>query len=205
MIQVKSSFALIKAINKISTHNEKNKLKKYQIQVSNFYFQLRRLEQQISENFIGVLFPKTAKEFVEEIIGDSGEAAVETAVYVTEGLEISPQQKARLLRCLNNIKEIICESNEPAHILAKELQDSIEAEFLNNICTNNTFSSQISFIENSNTPEINIGIINNKIDSSLLTKHTYIKNVRIARLPFASHAEKGSTVPSVLGVKRISM
>ena len=158
-------FALIKAINKISTHNEKNKLKKYQIQVSNFYFQLRRLEQQISENFIGVLFPKTAKEFVEEIIGDSGEAAVETAVYVTEGLEISPQQKARPLRCLNNNKEIICESNEPAHILANELQDSIEAEFLNNICTNNTFSSQISFIENSNTPEINIGIINNKIEA----------------------------------------
>ena len=82
---------------------------------------MRRLEQQISENFIGVLFPKTAKEFVEEIIGDSGEAAVETAVYVTEGLEISPQQKARLLRCLNNIKEIICESNEPYKFADKNI------------------------------------------------------------------------------------
>lgn len=158
-------FALIKAINKVSTHNEKNKFKKYQIQVSNFYFQLRRLELQISENLIGILFPKTAKEFVEEIIGESGESVVETAINMTEGLEISPQQKARLLRCLNNIKEIICESNEPTHILAKELQDSIEAEFLNNICTNNTFSSQISFIENSKSSEINIGITNNKIEA----------------------------------------
>ena len=83
-------FALIKAMNKVATHTEESKLKKYKTQALNLYMLLRRTERQLSDTIIGNLFPATSKDFVEEITGIGGESILESSVYMIEGLEINP-------------------------------------------------------------------------------------------------------------------
>ena len=157
-------FALIKAVNKVATHTEESKLKKYKTQALNLYMLLRRTERQLSDNIIGHLFPATSKDFVEEITGIDGESILETSGYMIEGLEINPRQKASLLRSIQNLKDIMFESDDPLHILARELKDSIEAEFLNNICSYKTENSKIEFIDIPKTRQVEIAINDKGID-----------------------------------------
>lgn len=157
-------FTLIKAINKTSSHSEGTKYPQYRLQVSRFYTLLKETEKQYSENIIGGLFPASSKEFLDNIMGTIGESELENAFYMIDSLSIAPQQKARLLRCIQNMKEIMAESSEPIPVFTKELQDSIEAEFLNNVCSNGTDYSTIEFSENTKTKKISVYIRNNKIE-----------------------------------------
>ncbi len=156
-------FTLIKAINRAANTNEDTKRQRIERLVFNLYFFLKSLERHGTSDLLGVFFPLSSKSFIEDIITPSGVSILEDLAYSVEGFEMNPQQKARLLRYVNDIKRFLEESTDPTSVFTKELQESIEAEFLNNICSYKTNRTKIEFVETTDMTRLEIEIENNVV------------------------------------------
>lgn len=164
----KSLFALIKAIGNMENHTDEQRYRKIRLQAAMLYNQLSSIEKSLQTNIKEKLaLPSNSKEFTEELMDATlaDNLLFEGKEKLAENIDIPPQQKARILRYLESIKEEMQEDKEPQSILKKELEAIIEAEFLNNICTNGTQHSEITFHEGTHSDYVSVSLEQNKVSA----------------------------------------
>ena len=171
----KMLFALTKAIGNMGNHNDEQRYRRIRFQAAMLYNQLSSIEKNLQINIKEkLILPPNINEFMEELMDATiaDNLLLEEKEKFTEHIDITPQQKARILRYLENIKEEIQENKEPQNILKKEFETIIEAEFLNNICTNGTEHSEIAFYEGTHDNNVFISLEKNKIKDISATNLT---------------------------------
>lgn len=161
-------FSLIKAIGNVSSHNNEQQYRDIRILASMLYNRLTIIEKEQQIDIKAQLaLPLKVSEFIEELMSASitNKFLLDDKEKLTEGLDITPQQKARIVKFLKELKEKVFKSNEPQDILKSEFETIIEAEFLNNVCTNGTEYSEISFYEETYDNNVEITLKKNKVNA----------------------------------------
>lgn len=168
-------FSLIKAIENVGNYDDAQRYRNFRSHAFMLYNLLTSIEKTQEIDLKGKLaIPSKLNEFMEELMNATiaDKFVLDDKKKLIEELDITPQQKARLTRYFERLKEKIFESKEPQDILKKEFEKNIEAEFLNNICTNGTEYSEISFYEDIHDNNVTITLEQNKVKAISVSNWT---------------------------------
>lgn len=157
----KTLFALIKSISNGKRHNNDNYRNRETLRLITFlYSKLSRL----GVDNISIGLPPSPREFSEMFSQDI--EVLELLSYVQnniESLDITPSNKSNILSTIENIRNRIEERTKPLKAFRNELNSSIEAEFLNNICRKGSDISEITFKEQDTQDNLHVILQNNKV------------------------------------------
>lgn len=156
----KTLFALIKSIINVKKHTGDYRTRETLKLIVFLYNKLSRLD--IENNSIGL--PSTAGELSEILFRDlDGLNFLSYIQSNIESLDITPSSKYSILSDIENIKIQLEGRTKPWKAFKNELNLSIEAEFLNNICRKGSDISEITFREQDTQDELHVVLKNNKV------------------------------------------
>lgn len=155
----KMLFALVKAFNNTKHFNENAKRREITRLANTLYRYFNMAELNMSDSPI----PKEYKDFIQNL-NNYDEETVAYIKYIEESLktvEIMPRYKASILRCLDNISELLINSMSPERLFMKEMSSSLKAEFKSNVTTYGADISEVTFYDNDKTDPLHIVIKDN--------------------------------------------
>lgn len=140
-------FSTIKALSNTLSNDENRKKDLINKHVTSLYHRLFSKRQLMLSEEFNTLFPRLTTQFVRELNdATSINDFISKRVVFIERLEITPRQKALMLRDLENIRRCKEEGDNVASQLSTEIAYLIESEFLNKICSNGSNNSKVIFI-----------------------------------------------------------
>lgn len=104
----------------------------------------------------------------------------------TGKINIVPQQRAKIIRSIDQLVQLATESSNSEKMLERAFQSIIGAEFLNSICTYNTEMSEICFSEGQGK-DITIQIKENKVTEFKCKTETFVKDATLVESPLYIH------------------
>ena len=134
-----------------------------------------------------MILPSTAAAFLKEVESFANDKRwVSQLKDKLEKINIVPQQRAKIIRSIDQLVQLATESSNSEKMLERAFQSIIGAEFLNSICTYNTEMSEICFSEEQGK-DITIQIKENKVTEFKCKTETFVKDATLVESPLYIH------------------
>lgn len=151
------------------------------------YTYVTHAEEESGEKIKGVILPSTSTAFLKEVESFANDKRwISQLKGNLEKINIVPQQRAKIIRSIDQLVQSAIESSNSEKMLGRAFQSIIGAEFLNSICTYNTDLSEICFSEEKGK-DITIQIKQNKVTELKCKTETFVKDATLVESPLYIH------------------
>ena len=155
-------FSVIKSLSNADRLSSQSQDRIMRLNCAALYMYVKHTETESGEKIKGVILPSTAAAFLKEVESFANDKRwVSQLKDKLEKINIVPQQRAKIIRSIDQLVQLATESSNSEKMLERAFQSIIGAEFLNSICTYNTEMSEICFSEEQGK-DITIQIKENK-------------------------------------------
>lgn len=180
-------FSVIKSLSNADRLNSQSQDRIMRLNCAALYMYVKHTETESGEKIKGVILPSTAAAFLKEVESFANDKRwVSQLKDKLEKINIVPQQRAKIIRSIDQLVQLATESSNSEKMLERAFQSIIEAEFLNSICTYNTEMSEICFSEEQGK-DITIQIKENKVTEFKCKTETFVKDATLVESPLYIH------------------
>lgn len=180
-------FSVIKSLSNADRLNSQSQDRIMRLNCAALYMYVKHTETESGEKIKGVILPSTAAAFLKEVESFANDKRwVSQLKDKLEKINIVPQQRAKIIRSIDQLVQLATESSNSEKMLERAFQSIIGAEFLNYICTYNTEMSEICFSEEQGK-DITIQIKENKVTGFKCKTETFVKDATLVESPLYIH------------------
>lgn len=180
-------FSVIKSLSNADRLNSQSQDRIMRLNCAALYMYVKHTETESGEKIKGVILPSTAAAFLKEVESFANDKRwVSQLKDKLEKINIVPQQRAKIIRSIDQLVQLATESSNSEKMLERAFQSIIGAEFLNSICTYNTEMSEICFSEEQGK-DITIQIKENKVTEFKCKTETFVKDATLVESPLYIH------------------
>lgn len=180
-------FSVIKSLSNADRLSSQSQDRIMRLNCAALYMYVKHTETESGEKIKGVILPSTAAAFLKEVESFANDKRwVSQLKDKLEKINIVPQQRAKIIRSIDQLVQLATESSNSEKMLERAFQSIIEAEFLNSICTYNTEMSEICFSEEQGK-DITIQIKENKVTEFKCKTETFVKDATLVESPLYIH------------------
>lgn len=160
-------FTIIKSINNIKGYDENIRNRELRKRFVLLRSSLKHLSAEELVPFLhtwnlqGTDFDVLMESLFEKLVDKANWKRMDEALQSLSAVE--PRFRVRVEKALGDMKQIVFRSNDASELLKHELENMIEAEFLNRICTIDTLHSQITLKDDAGNVCLNIGLEKDKV------------------------------------------
>lgn len=180
-------FSVIKSLSNADRLNSQSQDRIMRLNCAALYMYVKHTETESGEKIKGVILPSTAAAFLKEVESFANDKRwVSQLKDKLEKINIVPQQRAKIIRSIDQLVQLATESSNSEKMLERAFQSIIGTEFLNSICTYNTEMSEICFSEEQGK-DITIQIKENKVTEFKCKTETFVKDATLVESPLYIH------------------
>ena len=180
-------FSVIKSLSNADRLSSQSQDRIMRLNCAALYMYVKHTETESGEKIKGVILPSTAAAFLKEVESFANDKRwVSQLKDKLEKINIVPQQRAKIIRSIDQLVQLATESSNSEKMLERAFQRIIGAEFLNSICTYNTEMSEICFSEEQGK-DITIQIKENKVTGFKCKTETFVKDATLVESPLYIH------------------
>ena len=180
-------FSVIKSLSNADRLSSQSQDRIMRLNCAALYMYVKHTETESGEKIKGVILPSTAAAFLKEVESFANDKRwVSQLKDKLEKINIVPQQRAKIIRSIDQLVQLATESSNSEKMLERAFQSIIGSEFLNSICTYNTEMSEICFSEEQGK-DITIQIKENKVTGFKCKTETFVKDATLVESPLYIH------------------
>lgn len=180
-------FSVIKSFGNTDRLSIQSLGRAMRLKAAQLYSSINLAEKESGEKIKDDILPPTLNGFMKELeTYPDDKTWTDRIKEVLEKTNIVPQQRARIVRYMNQLARLTTEKTNPEMMLEREFQAMLEAEFLNSICSYGTECSEIRFSEESEG-EMYIRLTNNKIADFKCVKGSWTQDATLVESPLYIH------------------
>lgn len=180
-------FSVIKSLSNADRLSSQSQDRIMRVNSALLYAYVTHAEKESGEKIKGVILPSTSTAFLKDAESFANDKRwVSQLKRKLEKINIVPQQRAKIIRSIDQLVQLATESSNSEKMLERALQSIIGAEFLNSICTYNTEMSEICFSEGQGK-DITIQIKENKVTEFKCKTETFVKDATLVESPLYIH------------------
>ena len=180
-------FSVIKSLSNADRLSSQSQDRIMRLNCAALYMYVKHTETESGEKIKGVILPSTAAAFLKEVESFANDKRwVSQLKDKLEKINIVPQQRAKIIRSIDQLVQLATESSNSEKMLERAFQSIIGAEFLNSISTSNTEMSEICFSEEQGK-DITIQIKENKVTEFKCKTETFVKDATLVESPLYIH------------------
>ena len=180
-------FSVIKSLSNADRLNSQSQDRIMRLNCAALYMYVKHTETESGEKIKGVILPSTAAAFLKEVESFANDKRwVSQLKDKLEKINIVPQQRAKIIRSIDQLVQLATESSNSEKMLERAFQSIIGAEFLNSICTYKSKMSEICFSEEQGK-DITIQIKENKVTGFKCKTETFVKDATLVESPLYIH------------------
>ena len=176
-------FSVIKSLSNADRLSSQSQDRIMRVNSALLYAYVTHAEKESGEKIKGVILPSTSTAFLKDAESFANDKRwVSQLKRKLEKINIVPQQRAKIIRSIDQLVQLATESSNSEKMLERAFQSIIGAEFLNSICTYNTEMSEICFSEGQGK-DITIQIKENKVTEFKCKTETFVKDATLVESP----------------------
>lgn len=180
-------FSVIKSLSNADRLSSQSQDRIMRVNSALLYAYVTHAEKESGEKIKGVILPSTSTAFLKDAESFANDKRwVSQLKRKLEKINIVPQQRAKIIRSIDQLVQLATESSNSEKMLERAFQSIIGAEFLNPICTYNTEMSEICFSEGQGK-DITIQIKENKVTEFKCKTETFVKDATLVESPLYIH------------------
>lgn len=180
-------FSVIKSLSNADRLSSQSQDRIMRVNSALLYAYVTHAEKESGEKIKGVILPSTSTAFLKDAESFANDKRwVSQLKRKLEKINIVPQQRAKIIRSIDQLVQLATESSNSEKMLERAFQSIIGAEFLNSICTYNTEMSEICFSEGQGK-DITIQIKENKVTEFKCKTETFVKDATLVESPLYIH------------------
>lgn len=180
-------FSVIKSLSNADRLSSQSQDRIMRVNSALLYAYVTHTEKESGEKIKGVILPSTSTAFLKDAESFANDKRwVSQLKRKLEKINIVPQQRAKIIRSIDQLVQLATESSNSEKMLERAFQSIIGAEFLNSICTYNTEMSEICFSEGQGK-DITIQIKENKVTEFKCKTETFVKDATLVESPLYIH------------------
>lgn len=180
-------FSVIKSLSNADRLSSQSQDRIMRVNSALLYAYVTHAEKESGEKIKGVILPSTSTAFLKDAESFANDKRwVSQLKRKLEKINIVPQQRAKIIRNIDQLVQLATESSNSEKMLERAFQSIIGAEFLNSICTYNTEMSEICFSEGQGK-DITIQIKENKVTEFKCKTETFVKDATLVESPLYIH------------------
>lgn len=180
-------FSVIKSLSNADRLSSQSQDRIMRVNCAALYAYVTHAEKESGEKIKGVILPSTSTAFLKDAESFANDKRwVSQLKRKLEKINIVPQQRAKIIRSIDQLVQLATESSNSEKMLERAFQSIIGAEFLNSICTYNTEMSEICFSEGQGK-DITIQIKENKVTEFKCKTETFVKDATLVESPLYIH------------------
>lgn len=180
-------FSVIKSLSNADRLSSQSQDRIMRVNSALLYAYVTHAEKESGEKIKGVILPSTSTAFLKDAESFANDKRwVSQLKRKLEKINIVPQQRAKIIRSIDQLVQLATESSNSEKMLERAFQSIIGAEFLNSICTYNTEMSEICFSEGQGK-NITIQIKENKVTEFKCKTETFVKDATLVESPLYIH------------------
>lgn len=180
-------FSVIKSLSNADRLSSQSQDRIMRVNSALLYAYVTHAEKESREKIKGVILPSTSTAFLKDAESFANDKRwVSQLKRKLEKINIVPQQRAKIIRSIDQLVQLATESSNSEKMLERAFQSIIGAEFLNSICTYNTEMSEICFSEGQGK-DITIQIKENKVTEFKCKTETFVKDATLVESPLYIH------------------
>lgn len=180
-------FSVIKSLSNADRLSSQSQDRIMRVNSALLYAYVTHAEKESGEKIKGVILPSTSTAFLKYAESFANDKRwVSQLKRKLEKINIVPQQRAKIIRSIDQLVQLATESSNSEKMLERAFQSIIGAEFLNSICTYNTEMSEICFSEGQGK-DITIQIKENKVTEFKCKTETFVKDATLVESPLYIH------------------
>lgn len=180
-------FSVIKSLSNADRLSSQSQDRIMRVNSALLYAYVTHAEKESGEKIKGVILPSTSTAFLKDAESFANDKRwVSQLKRKLEKINIVPQQRAKIIRSIDQLVQLATESSNSEKMLERAFQSIIGAEFLNSICTYNTEMSEICFSEGQGK-DITIQIKDNKVTEFKCKTETFVKDATLVESPLYIH------------------
>lgn len=180
-------FSVIKSLSNADRLSSQSQDRIMRVNSALLYAYVTHAEKESGEKIKGVILPSTSTAFLKDAESFANDKRwVSQLKRKLEKINIVPQQRAKIIRSIDQLVQLATESSNSEKMLKRAFQSIIGAEFLNSICTYNTEMSEICFSEGQGK-DITIQIKENKVTEFKCKTETFVKDATLVESPLYIH------------------
>lgn len=180
-------FSVIKSLSNADRLSSQSQDRIMRVNSALLYAYVTHAEKESGEKIKGVILPSTSTAFLKDAESFANDKRwVSQLKRKLEKINIVPQQRAKIIRSIDQLVQLATESSNSEKMLERAFQSIIGAEFLNSICTYNTEMSEICFSEGQ-SKDITIQIKENKVTEFKCKTETFVKDATLVESPLYIH------------------
>lgn len=180
-------FSVIKSLSNADRLSSQSQNRIMRVKSALLYTYVTHAEEESGEKIKGVILPSTPTAFLKEVESFANDKRwISQLKGNLEKINIVPQQRAKIIRSIDQLVQSAIESSNSEKMLGRAFQSIIGAEFLNSICTYNTDLSEICFSEEKGK-DITIQIKQNKVTEFKCKTETFVKDATLVESPLYIH------------------
>ncbi len=180
-------FSVIKSLSNADRLSSQSQDRIMRVNSALLYAYVTHAEKESGEKIKGVILPSTSTAFLKDAESFADDKRwVSQLKRKLEKINIVPQQRAKIIRSIDQLVQLATESSNSEKMLERAFQSIIGAEFLNSICTYNTEMSEICFSEGQGK-DITIQIKENKVTEFKCKTETFVKDATLVESPLYIH------------------
>lgn len=180
-------FSVIKSLSNADRLSSQSQDRIMRVNSALLYAYVTHAEKESGEKIKGVILPSTSTAFLKDAESFANDKRwVSQLKRKLEKINIVPQQRAKIIRSIEQLVQLATESSNSEKMLERAFQSIIGAEFLNSICTYNTEMSEICFSEGQGK-DITIQIKENKVTEFKCKTETFVKDATLVESPLYIH------------------
>ena len=180
-------FSVIKSLSNADRLSSQSQDRIMRVNSALLYAYVTHAEKESGEKIKGVILPSTSTAFLKDAESFANDKRwVSQLKRKLEKINIVPQQRAKIIRSIDQLVQLATESSNSEKMLERAFQSIIGAEFLNSICTYNTEMSEICFSEGQGK-DITIQIKENKVTEFKCKTETFVKDATLVQSPLYIH------------------
>lgn len=180
-------FSVIKSLSNADRLSSQSQDRIMRVNSALLYAYVTHAEKESGEKIKGVILPSTSTAFLKDAESFANDKRwVSQLKRKLEKINIVPQQRAKIIRSIDQLVQLATESSNSEKMLERAFQSIIGAEFLNSICTYNTEMSEICFSEGQGK-DITIQIKENKVTEFKCKTEIFVKDATLVESPLYIH------------------
>lgn len=180
-------FSVIKSLSNADRLSSQSQDRIMRVNSALLYAYVTHAEKESGEKIKGVILPSTSTAFLKDAESFANDKRwVSQLKRKLEKINIVPQQRAKIIRSIDQLVQLATKSSNSEKMLERAFQSIIGAEFLNSICTYNTEMSEICFSEGQGK-DITIQIKENKVTEFKCKTETFVKDATLVESPLYIH------------------
>lgn len=180
-------FSVIKSLSNADRLSSQSQDRIMRVNSALLYAYVTHAEKESGEKIKGVILPSTSTAFLKDAESFANDKRwISQLKRKLEKINIVPQQRAKIIRSIDQLVQLATESSNSEKMLERAFQSIIGAEFLNSICTYNTEMSEICFSEGQGK-DITIQIKENKVTEFKCKTETFVKDATLVESPLYIH------------------